>query len=104
MKSFVVPESSYGVCVWKLPDGSYFGNGNGSYLSMEGVIGDFRVEHKMRNAALWWMGDNFCGEPEWLHGARKVTDMEHDDQMERLVDGRIPDPVDEARQIMNRNR
>jgi len=100
-KAIYVPESIWGVCVWRLPSGEFFGDGNG-YLSMEGVRGDGRVEYKMRKAAAYWLGEG-VGEPVWLEG-RKVSNMEWDDQNDRLLSGKIPDPVDEIRQIMNRKK
>lgn len=102
MRAIYVPESAYGVCVWRLPNGSFVGDSDGNYLSLEGVRGDQRVERKMRDAAKYWLGSDI-GEPFWVEG-RKVTDDEYDDQSERLRDGKIPDPIDEARQIMNRNK
>lgn len=102
MKKLIIPESSYGVCVWEFPDGTCFGNNDG-VLSMEGVIGDHRVEAKMRTAAQYWLGENE-GKPKWVSGARKVTMDEWEDQSARFRDGKIPDPVDEARQIMQRGK
>lgn len=101
MRAIYIPESSWGVCVWRLPDGSFLGDGNG-YLSLEGVRGDKRVEDKMKKAASYWLGDNI-GEPTWIEG-RKVSNTEWEDQNERLLDGKIPDPVDEIRQIMNKGK
>lgn len=91
-----VPETSLGVCVWKLPDGTFLSDGVG-YLSLNGVIGDKRVERKMRESAEYWLPQNM-GKPHWIPGARKVTESEYDDQQERLREGKIPDPVDEYRQ------
>lgn len=69
---------------------------------MEGVRGDQRVEAKMRNAATYWLGETI-GEPFWIEG-RKISDSEWEDQNERLHDGKIPDPVDEMRQLMNKGK
>lgn len=98
MKRLIIPESAYGVCVWEFPDGTCFGNNDG-VLSMEGIIGDKKVEAKMSEAALYWLGENE-GRPKWVSGARKVTMDEWEDQNERLLDGKIPDQVDAVRQVM----
>lgn len=98
-KSIVVPAGSYGVCLWQFDDGTYLGDGEG-YLSLEGIIGDRRVEQKMRVAARHYLGNNE-GKPKWMQG-RKVSNMEYEDQYERLLEGKIPDPVDEVNQIMRR--
>jgi hypothetical protein len=102
MKRLVVPESAYGVCVWEFPDGTCFGNDDG-LLSMEGLIGDKRVEAKMQRAAEYWLGDN-DGKPKWVSGARKVSRSEWEDQNERFLDGKIPDPVDQVRQLMQKGK
>jgi len=101
-RTIAVPESSYGVCLWQMPDGSYFG-ADGKYLSLEGVMGDSRVEFKMRQSAYYWLGEEI-GKPVWISGARKVTDDEYDDQSARLRDGLIPDEYDAARQMLRRSR
>lgn len=102
MKRLIVPESAYGVCVWEFPDGTCFGNDEG-VLSMEGLIGDKRVEAKMHEAAEYWLGEN-DGRPKWVSGARKVTLTEWEDHNERFLDGRIPDPVDQVRQLMAKGK
>ncbi len=84
-----------GVCLWKTPDG-FISDGDG-YLSMEGVIGNRIIESKMRAAAKYWTGED-NGEPKWFPGYRKITQMEYEDQMARLIDGEIPDEQDAARQ------
>lgn len=99
-KVVAVPESAYGVCLWQMPDESYLADGP-YYLSMEGVMGDYRVEEKMRKAAHYWLGRE-GGRPAWISGARKVTDDEYDDQSARLRDGLIPDEYDAAQQLMRR--
>jgi hypothetical protein len=93
-RHFIVPEHSYGVCVWEV-DGAYLSDGDG-FLSLEGVIGDHRIEEKMREAAHYWLGVKE-GRPKWLPGARKITQDEFDDQNARLLDGKIPDPVEAMR-------
>jgi hypothetical protein len=95
-KAIVVPESAYGVCVWDV-DGQLLSDGDG-YLSLEGVMGDYRIEARMREAAHYWLGEAI-GEPRWISGARKITQSEYEDQMERLKAGKIPDEVEAAKQL-----
>lgn len=105
--TLIVPETIRGVCLWKLPDdchgGGYIASEPGVYLCMEGVIGDKRVEAKMREAAIYWLGED-VGEPYWHRGGRKVTGSEHDDQMERLQSGYIPDWEEEWREATREGR
>jgi hypothetical protein len=85
-----------GLCLWQLPDGTYIQDSDGNYLCAEGFMCDLVVEAKMRRAA------EICGvtvgQIRWLPGFRKITHSEWEDQMERLIDGKIPDVVDLYRQ------
>lgn len=94
-KAFVVPESAYGVCLWQLADKEYLSDGNG-FLSLEGIIGDRKIEEKMQKAAHYWLG-RAIGQPFWISGARQVTEEEYEEQLDRLKAGKIPDPVEEIR-------
>lgn len=96
-------EDQYGVCLWLMPDGGFLGDDDGRYLSLHGVLNSPITEDKMRRSALHYFGDVVLqGEPFWMPGSRKVTDNEFDDQMERLLDGYIPDPVDSVKQLQRR--
>ena len=96
----VVVEDLRGVCLWRMPDGACLGDDDGNLLSMEGNLNDFIIEKKMRDAAKYWMGvEALEGSPHWIPGSRKITDGESDDHMERMIDGRIPDPVDVFKQL-----
>lgn len=88
---------AFGICVWQFPDGSYLQNDQGDYFSAQGPVYDIVVEKKMRDSVKTMGITN--GKPFWLPGMRKITNSEWEDQMERLQDGKIPDPVDVYRQI-----
>jgi hypothetical protein len=88
-----VPPRSYGVCIWILPDGSPLSDGDG-YLSAEGFVGDKDIERRVAEAAKYWTGSSE-GQVAWVHGSRKVTSSERDDQAERLNDGLVPDPYED---------
>jgi hypothetical protein len=96
----VVIEDYRGVCLWLMPDGACIGDDEGRFLSMEGSLNDFIIEEKMKQAAIHYIGaEALEGKPFWMSGSRKITDSEADDHMERMLDGRIPDPVDVAKQL-----
>ena len=100
-KASVVEEDDFGVCLWRMPDGLMLGDDEGRFLSMEGRVNDILVESKMRGAAIHWLGkEGLEGSAVWVRGSRQVTDNEADDHMERMLEGRIPDPVDSAKQIL----
>lgn len=91
------PNMNWGVCLWQLPNGKYIEDDSGNYLVCgPAALNNPIVEKKMLAAA------RSCGvtegRPFWLPGFRKVSDMEWDDQMERLLEGKIPDLADLGRQ------
>lgn len=92
-----LPESVYRqiyLCMWEMPDGRYIGNPDGEFLCAESyTIEDAVVEKKMRRAVVSYGITE--GKPTWIAG-RKVSHMEADDQMERLLEGKIPDEIEEA--------
>ena len=92
-KRLWVPERTYGVCIWIMPDGQPLSDGDG-YLSAEGFVGDSAIEKRVAEAAKYWTGSEE-GQPAWVHGARKVTSSERDDQVERLYNGLTPDPYED---------
>lgn len=88
-----VPPRTYGVCIWIMPDGRPLSDGDG-VLSAEGFVGDKDIEKRVRQAAKYWTGSEE-GEISWVHGARKVSGSERDDQAERLENGLLPDPYED---------
>lgn len=95
----VIPEDNMGVCLWCMPDGSFLGDDEGRFLQLFGQLDNPVVEEKMRQAAVFYIGPEAnMGQPVWSAGSRPISDNEHDDQMDRLLSGDIPDIVDEVRQ------
>lgn len=91
--SFWVPERTFGVCVWVKPDGDLLRDGD-YVLCAEGFVGDKKIESLVAESAKYWSGSS-DGHPEWIHGARKVSSSEKDDQSERLIEGLTPDPYED---------
>lgn len=92
-KKIWVPERSFGVCIWILPDGLPLTDGDG-VLSAEGLVNDEKIEQRVREAAKYWTGSDE-GYPRWVPGARKITRSEHEDQAERLSNGLVADPYED---------
>lgn len=91
------PNLKLGICVWQFPDGRYLQDSDGNYLTAgPALLNHPGINQKMIDAA------RSCGvtdgRPFWLPGFRKVTHSEWEDQMERLLDGKVPDVVDLYRQ------
>ncbi len=97
-----VPESAYGVCLFKFVGDSKYGDGyladgDDNYLSLEGRVGDREVERKIIEAARYWAGNDISGVPHWMRGHSQIDDDMLDLQKERLDSGLIPDPIEAAR-------
>lgn len=89
-----VPDRAYGVCIWILPDGNPLSDGDG-VLCAEGFVGDKGIENRVADAARYWTGSS-DGQVRWVHGARKVSASERDDQAERLAAGLVADPYEDV--------
>lgn len=92
-KKLWVPPRTYGVCIWIMPDGRPLSDGDG-FLSAEGFIGDEKIEKRVKEAAKYWTGSDE-GRVTWVHGARKISASERDDQVERLNNGLVADPYED---------
>ena len=95
-KNIVVPQSAFGVCLWKMPDGGFISDGDGNYMCAEGFVGSRKVETQMAEAADYWAGKDNGGKPHWVDSARKVSSEERKEQEGRLGDGELPDPLEDA--------
>lgn len=89
-----VPERAYGVCIWIMPDGKPLSDGDG-VLSAEGYVGDEKIEKMVAEAARYWTQSEE-GYAAWVGGARKISSSERDDQVDRLINGYMPDPYEDA--------
>lgn len=88
----------WGVYLWQLPDKSFVQNSDGDKL----VAGPCKENNlsiigKM-HAAARSLGITE-GKPFFMPGFRKISQSEWEDQMERLIDGKVPDAADLYRQI-----
>lgn len=92
-KKIWVPERSFGVCIWIMPDGLPLSDGDG-VLCAEGLMNDPEIEQKMIEAVKYWTGGTE-GNLAWVAGARKVSASEREDQAERLANGLIADPYED---------
>ena len=92
-KKLWVPPRTYGVCIWIMPDGKPLSDGDG-VLSAEGFVDDKNIEKRVAEAAKYWSGSSE-GRIAWVHGARKISASERDDQVERLHNGLVADPYED---------
>lgn len=82
------------LCLWEDGHGRIIVNEDRDYLCAESWIPhEESTEDRMRTAAAYYGIHD--GQPVWVPG-RKITTMEWEVQMERLLDGKIPDEQQEA--------
>jgi hypothetical protein len=78
----------WGLYFWRLPDGHLFKDDDNNLLSIESVKGDLDKMAKLRKAAAHY------GQPEgspWFYaGAKKATDEEYAEQVDRMKNGLLP--------------
>lgn len=91
-----INDPGWGVCLWKLPSGGFIQDSEQNYLCAYGRTMDKEVEEKMCSAAKTF--GVTTGHAQWMPGFRKITTSEWEDEMEDLLDGGTPDPVDIYRQ------
>lgn len=88
----VVEEASYGVYVWKMPDGRWVGDDDGNFLSISAMRGDVKRIGQLANTVRSYGVE--VGAPLFLSGHRKVSDEEYDRQKFRMDMGLLPDEYD----------
>lgn len=92
MKTTEVMEYEHGLYVWELPDGSMFKDEEGGVLSIPARFGDLtKISQLSKTAAHYGQP---AGKAVFKQGARQVSKSEWEDQMERLLDGKVGDPYD----------
>ena len=90
----LMPNRIFGICAWRLPSGELIMDADRNILCAEGFVGDPVIERQVAEAAAYW-SDNAGGKVHWVEGARKISDDELDEQGGRLLDGKIPDLMED---------
>jgi len=102
-----VKEVPWGVYLWKMPDGSFVGDGEGHFLMIASTEGDKQRMLALAEAARSHGVEE--GMPCFFSGNRIVSDEEYEHQKTRMKLGLTPDPLDvaaiqEERRFANRRR
>jgi hypothetical protein len=85
----VVPKMyDWGVYYWKLPSGKKFSDGNGNFLTIASQRGDLAKIKELQDAAAYYGQPQ--GEAVFEPGARKISDEEYSEQVDRMKQGLIP--------------
>ena len=80
---------NWGLYVYKKSDGKWFTDGEGNILNIESTRGDILQITKLKNAAKHY-GDDGEGEAVFVPGLTRVSEEEHSEQLDRMMNGLIP--------------
>lgn len=89
-----VKEVSFGVYLWRMPDGKFVGDDEGHFLMIQSMEGDQERMRSLADAARSCGVDE--GAPCFFRGNRIVSDEEYEEQKRRFDWGLTPDPLDIA--------
>jgi hypothetical protein len=87
----VTNQTNLGIYVWELLNGDFLADEDLNILSITAMRGDIVAMTAVSNAA---KNLGFEGRPVFLEGYRKITDEEFQEQIHRMQEGLIPDPLD----------
>ena len=89
MKTVIPKQVPYACLFWQLPDGSFLGNQDGEYLSVE--VNVFDLKEVKKRSKLMEQAAAHYGYPEGrtvcITGRKKVTQSEWEDQMAAMEAG-----------------
>lgn len=85
-------QRTYGIYVWRLPNGDIVSDGNGNVMNIPAREHDLEAMSKITKAASYYGFPE--GRPEFQPGVRRVTDEEYSEQVNRLKEGYIPSETD----------
>ena len=88
----VVDEAPYGTYIWRMNDGTYLVDEEYRHLSVFCMRGDQKAIAALTREAKSLGFPN--GSPEWVAGARQVSDEEYEEQEARQKMGLVADPLD----------
>lgn len=80
----------WGVYAWRMPDGKVLGNDQGDMLNIPSMKGDITKQRMLQNYVNHELGI-FKGEPYFMEGVMRLTEDEHQDQMQQMLEGKTPD-------------
>jgi hypothetical protein len=81
-----------GIYVWILPNGKVVGDSQGNVMNIPAMEFDIDAINKITKAAKHYGYND--GKAEFWPGTRRVTEMEHSEQLGRMKEGYIPSETD----------
>lgn len=80
--------SNFGTYIWHKPNGKAFTDGEGNALSIESMKDDASRIKELEDAAKYW--GQAEGKPVFYANAKKISEEEHSEQVDRMSQGLIP--------------
>ena len=87
-------QGDWGLYVWKLPNGKILGDAEGNILNIPGKIHDFQAMSKLQAAAREVGYEE--GTAIFKAHISRVSEEEHQEQLERMLEGKIPSYTDQG--------
>lgn len=88
-RQVIEKQYDWGLYVYKKASGRWFTDGNGNVLNIPAMKGDLSKINELKNAAKYY-GDPGDGECIFVPGLTRISDSEHSEQVDRMVNGLIP--------------
>lgn len=88
-KKVIDKNYDWGLYVYKKASGRWFTDGSGNVLNIESMRNDITKITELKNAAKHY-GDPGDGEAVFVPGLTRISDEEHSEQLDRMVNGLIP--------------
>lgn len=86
-------QQNYGIYVWQMDhNGKAFGDGSGNVMNIPGNKYDIEKMNKIKQAAAHYNAP--AGKAIFMAGVRRVSDLEHSEQVDRMKQGYIASETD----------
>jgi hypothetical protein len=86
-------QREYGIYVWQMDhSGKAFGDGNGNVMNLPGRQFDLEAMAKVKKAAEYHNAP--AGKVIFMPGVRRISEMEHSEQLGRMKEGYIASETD----------
>ena len=79
----------WGLYVYKKASGAWFTDGQGGVLNIPAHKGDLTKIQELKDAAIHY-GDEGDGTIHFVAGLTRISDEEHSEQKQRMIEGLIP--------------
>ena len=86
-------QQKYGIYVWQMDhNGKAFGDGRGNVMNIPGHPYDLAKMAQVKQAAEYYGAP--AGKVIFMPGVRRISDMEHSEQLQRMKEGYIASETD----------